>query len=146
MTTTSRKQRTRTDFMALTISAGAGRLETSDGLERYRYAVTITSDATGAVRRFTYHDSAARRTEGVDHLDRESLLYAFWSFTSDAAAGAETFADFAADFGYDTDSYAARRTHAACRDAARKFADLWHDAERFTPSYVLEQLAAIGVE
>lgn len=147
-------QRTQTDFMALTISANGGRTASrSEGAGdtwkanlHYAYTVTVKSDATGARIRFTYHDSVANHDARIDSLDRNGLLYAFWSFVNDAHVGELTFAEFAADFGYDQDSYSARRTHKACRAALDKFRRLYHNADRFTPAYVLERLADEGIE
>lgn len=151
-------QRTRTDFLALTISAGSGTEESAADLwrddemslarrnsRRYRFTVTVTSDATGARTRFTYHGSIADHDAGTDQLDRAALLYAFRCFVEDADAGEQTFEEFADSYGYDQDSYRARQTHKACRTARAKFARLWHDPERFTPAYILEQLEHEGI-
>lgn len=143
------KQRTRTDFMALTISAGAGVAEQrQDGPGRnYRYTIGVQSDATGARIRFEYHDSVHAYEQGTDQLNREGLLFAFWAFVSDAAGvDGVSFADWADGVGLSTDSMSARSTYDACRRSLMKFRRLFHDAERFSPAFVLEQLAAEGIE
>lgn len=45
---------------------------------------------------------------------------AFYCFVEDAIAGMQTFGDFCADFGYDTDSRKAERTWKACKRSAEK--------------------------
>ena len=143
------KQRTRTDFMALTISAGSGVAELQEGRNdrNYRYTVGVQSDATGARIRFEYHDSVHAFEQGTDQLNREGLLFAFWAFVQDAAGvDGVSFAEWADDFGYDVDSMSARLTYEACRRSLVKFGRLFHDAERFSPAFVLEQLAAEGIE
>lgn len=146
MTKTASKQRTETDFLCLTISAGGGQKIVSDDRSgyRYRYIVSVRSDATGANIRFDYFDSIHNYERGISQLDADALKLAFWSFVSDAQAGEEDFSEFAANFGYDPDSYQARRIHQACRRAGTKFARLFHDHRE--PAWVLDQLAAIGVE
>lgn len=144
---TKRTQRTRTDFLCLTISAGEGRTpcQTSvNVLPHFDYTVQIKSDATGAAISFRYHDSAHRHGQGVDQLDRENLLYALQSFVSDAEIGALSFAEYCDEFGANVDSISERRTWEACRSASRKFARLFHDDRE--PGFVLNLLAAEGVE
>jgi hypothetical protein len=51
---------------------------------------------------------------------RGDLLQAFACFLSDAIAGGQTFDDFCADFGYDTDSRKAWKSWKACQRAALK--------------------------
>lgn len=145
MTKTASKQRTQTDFLCLTISAGGG-VEFTDerGLTRYRYSVRLASDATGAKVSFKFFDSAHRHDQAVDQLDRKALLEAFWSFVMDASAGEMPVSEFCDEFGYDPDSVSARRLWASCKASLRKFQALWHDDRE--PSWALEQLAAIGVE
>lgn len=140
--------RTRTDFLALTISARPGTSVYDDELHgnRYRYTVNVSSDATSSRTRFQFTGSIHDHNEGQDQLDKTALLWAFRCFVEDAAAGEQTFGEFCGDYGYDTDSIAARRTWEACRNAGRKFRRLWHDAEKFTPWYVLEQLDAEGIQ
>lgn len=143
MTTT--KQRTRTDFLCLTISAGEGkRDDSSPAGPHYTYNVSVQSDATNVTRRFTYHDSIHNASKGIDQLDRKGLLFAFWSFVQDADAGGMNFKEFCGDYGYNEDSMSAHQTWKACQDAAKKFRALWHDERE--PVWVLEQLATIGIE
>lgn len=137
------KQRTRTEFLCLTISAPEGRYENSGA--NYRYPVTVDSDATGARVRFDYHDSQARKAELVDHLDRENLLYALRCFVDDATYGDEGLAEFCDNLGYDTDSIKARRIHEACKAARAKF-DRLFSATSIDPAYVLARLADQGIE
>lgn len=138
------KQRTSTDFLCLTISAGSGKPERWADLERFGYRVKVQSDATGRTIYFEFHDSADRHTKGIDQLDRDNLLQAFWSFVTDAHYADQTFADWADDLGYDADSMSAKRDYDACRASLRKFATLWHDAR--TPAEIIDQLRAAGVE
>lgn len=138
--------RTSTDFLALTLSAGRGREESSPVGLNFRYSVQVRSDATGAVIRFRYHASVVDHRSNVDQLDREGLLYAFWSFVGDADAGSQSFRDFCSDFGENEDSMTAHRTWKACKASAVKFRKLWHDLDTFTPAYVLERLADEGIE
>lgn len=137
-------ERTRTDFMALTISANRGRPETSRYGLRRKYTVTVQSDATARTIRFDYHGSVADYDRGITSLDNDQLLYAFWSFVSDAAAGQLTFAEFADDFGYDPDSHQARQLHKACRAALTKFNKLYHAPTN--PNTILDRLSDIGIE
>lgn len=138
--------RTRTDFLALTISAGPGRRyhDPEVGADRYRYRVAIDSDATGARVYFTFHAAAIDCERGIDQLDRDGLLWAFRCFVEDAAAGEETFGEFCRDLGYDDDSISARRVWRACRDARAKFGRLWHDDRE--PAWVLDMLTKAGIE
>ena len=138
------QQRTRTDFLCLTISAGTGTEEREGTGPNYRYTVGVQSDATGARIRFTYHDSQHNHGRGIDQLNREGLLYAFWSFVSDADAGAQSFHDFCQDFGYDEDSIRHRRTWEACKASAAKLERLFHDHRE--PGALLELLALEGIE
>lgn len=137
---------TRTDFLCLTISAGDGTrvMDQRDGQYRRKYRVSVKSDATGRRISFNYWDSIHNESLGNVGLNRDGLLSAFWSFVSDAAAGEETFADFAVDSGYDKDSYSARSIHRACKSARERFGRLWHEDRE--PAWVLDQLAAIGIE
>lgn len=141
---TMTKQRTRTDFLCLTISAGEGRERLTEHGANYDYTVSIQSDSTGARTRFTYHDSISLHDANIDQLDREGLLYAFWSFVSDAEAGDKSFTEFCDDYGYDWDSMTAKRTHDACRAARAKLRRLFHDDRE--PSTILELLALEGIE
>lgn len=140
------KQRTRTDFMCLTISAGQGVEVASDavpGSKCYRFRIGIQSDSTGARTRFDYFGSVHDHDCRIDQLDRDGLLYALWSFVGDAAAGDETFEDFCGDYGYDNDSISAKRSHDACKAARAKLRRLFHDDRE--PSAVLELLEAEGI-
>ncbi len=139
----STKLRTEAEWRCLTIRAGGGKRVTEDGLTRYRYIVSVKSDATGARIRFDFTDSAHNYSEGVTTLDRSALLEAFYCFVSDASAGEETFGDFVGDFGYDSDSYSAHRIHEACKRALVKFGRLWHDKRE--PSTILDALQAEGI-
>lgn len=139
------KHRPSVEHRALTISAdnGAARMDQSTGRYRYTYSVTVHSDATNRRIRFLYHDSLANYTAGKRGLAGDDLLYAFWSFVSDAAAGTESFEDFAGNYGYDPDSRAAHATWTACQKAARRLATLYHEPTH--PGEVLEQLAERGI-
>ena len=139
------KHRPSVEHRALTVSANEGTpaMDQTTGRYRYVYNVTVRSDATGASVRFTYHDSIANYDEGKRGLAGDDLLYAFWSFVSDASAGSQPFDDFCADFGYDADSRTARATWRACLSAARRLGTLYH--EPTDPADVLEQLESRGI-
>ena len=137
--------RPQVSFRCLTITADNGRPEMDErGNYRYRYAVTVRSDSTGARRRFTFHASTADYDAGRRGLGGKDLLYAFRCFVEDAAAGEQPFSDFCSDFGYDTDSRTAERIWKGCRAAGGKLADLFHtDTD---PVDLLDELSAAGIE
>ena len=118
-----------TDFGCLTISAGEGKYERqqSAGGPNYVYTVAIKSGDTKAVRRFTFHDSQHRYSQGIRTLSADDLMSAFACFVSDAQAGDLTFREFAGEFGYDDDSHSARQIHKDCKAALVKFRALYSD-------------------
>jgi len=134
------------DFRALTISAneGAPEMDQETGRYRYRYNVSVRSDATGAAIRFVFHASIADYEAGKRGLAGDDLLWAFRCFVEDANAGEMSFAEFCGDFGYDEDSISARNVWRECRRASKKFASLWHGATEAAD--VLEELSERGVE
>lgn len=135
----------KTGFRCLTISANEGkRVQNERGNHVRRYRVTIKSDATDVERWFTYTTSEADEEAGRIGLGPDQLLWAFRCFVDDGIAGDQPFTDFAADFGYDQDSYTARRTWQACRESARKLRELFHaEPDAYA---IIEELSAMGVE
>lgn len=136
----------RAEFRALTITASPGRadMDQETGRYRYRYTITVQSDGTDAKIRFTFFDSIANYDAGKAGLGPDDLLWAFSCFVSDAMAGAQSFAEFCEEFGYDDDSIRARDTWKACRRSLDKFNRLHYWPTE--PADVLEALREMGVE
>lgn len=51
----------------------------------------------------------------------EENIFALYCFLSDAVSGKMSFEDFCEEFGYDTDSRKAERTHKQCEAAEKKY-------------------------
>lgn len=94
----------------------------SDAKPRAKYFVYVTNSDNGAKTRFSFWDSLANTEKGVNVLDDESTLEAFYCFVSDALSGCNTFSDFCSEFGYDEDSRSAYRIYTACKRAFKSWA------------------------
>lgn len=70
---------------------------------------------------FDYYGSTNDYTNNVTSLDTEALIFALYSFISDATAGNQTFEDFCSEFSYDEDSRSAKRIHKACIKSLDKY-------------------------
>lgn len=134
------------EFRCLTISANDGQrvMSQEDGRYRREYRVTVKSDATNQQRVFTFTDSIHNEERGKVGLTGDELLYAFRCWVEDGIAGDQSFADFCADYGYDTDSMSAHQTWKVCRDASRRLAALFH-AEPDAHD-IIRELSEMGIE
>lgn len=56
---------------------------------------------------------------------QQQVIEAFQCFVSDATSGLQDFEEFCSEFGYDTDSRSAERTHKACQRAAAKLSRVY---------------------
>lgn len=93
-----------------------------DREERGKFWVYVTNTDTKEQARFTFWDSLANAEKGVNVLDDESTLEAFYCFVSDALSGYNTFSDFCGEFGCNEDSRSAYRIYAACKRAFKSWA------------------------
>lgn len=102
-----------------------GRNTDESGWESDHWRVTLSY--RGRRMATTYH-------MGIGYHGAEpTLADVVYSLASDASAAdtARDFADFCADFGYDTDSRKAERTYRACLDIAKRWARVFgSDAAR----------------
>lgn len=88
-----------------------------DGQNWNHHIITVKNLKTGKRTSFDFWASIAR-----PHLStKDDILGAFRCFLDDCVCGLESFEDFCADLGYDTDSRRAEATWKACRRSAEKF-------------------------
>jgi len=88
-----------------------------------RFRVTVTTERGRAS--FDFYDSQANYQAGVTELT--DLDGALECFLMDASAGSETFEDFCANFGYDTDSRSAYKIYKACVKSKEKAERIFTD-------------------
>lgn len=81
------------------------------------HKIYVKNTITGASTSFDFWTSKASPRIKTEY----DLLNAFYCFVSDAFAGIESFDEFCADYGYDTDSLKAYKTYKACTRSYNKF-------------------------
>lgn len=110
----------KTNFNEFTITAeytGSKPADWGNGRENWNHhRITVYSSRTNKRTGFDFWASIMN-----PHVDsRADVLSAFECFVSDALAGRDSFEDFCAEFGYDTDSRRAERTWKACKRSWEK--------------------------
>lgn len=111
------------DVMGVTMkSTRTDSRDNADEWDRYASHWQITMRRNGKRMVTTY-------SMGGAHVGEPELPGVLNCLLSDAEAGAESFDDFCANFGYDTDSRKAERTHKACKRTAASLARLFSSSE-----------------
>lgn len=77
---------------------------------------------------FNFYDSHHHYQHGHTQLTEQEILFSFYCFLSDSTAADESFSDFCASFGYDTDSRRAYSIYNTCAKTLQKFRKLCPDA------------------
>lgn len=111
----------------------------ADGRQNWNYhRITVKNTENGLYTGFDFWASIAH-----PHLETEyDLLNAFYCFVSDALSGLETFEDFCAEFGYDTDSRTAERTWKACKRSTLKLGRIAGGADLYDLCNELSEVGA----
>lgn len=96
---------------------GSKKAEWGNGQENWNHhRVTVTNTENGKHTGFDFWASIAQPELRSEY----DVLNAFNCFVSDAITGKDSFEDFCGEFGYDTDSRKAEKTHKACQRATDK--------------------------
>jgi len=89
---------------------------------------------------FKYFTSVRDYEEGKNEMSSDDIKTAFYNFLTDAQLGSDTFENFCAELGYDTDSRKAEKIWKACRLSAKKIenlrlGDVYSLSNEFSESY-----------
>lgn len=103
-----------------------------DGERRWSYVVKVLNNKTKAYASFKFYTSIHDYQTGKDRMTQKDLSFALYCFVSDALAGRQTFAEFCSEFGYDTDSRQAEKTHQLCVQSHQKACKILSEAELYT--------------
>lgn len=85
------------------------------------HIITVKNITTGKRTSFEFWASIMH----PEIQTEDDLLNAFECFVSDALSGENSFEDFCNEYGYDTDSRSAERTHKACVKSNQKLKGIY---------------------